>query len=163
MRAFMALAGLRYDWRMNSLTSLDTVTGIIQAALTPVFLLVALGSFLNVLSVRLGRIIDRKRAVDAWLGDKASISRSSQMAQETARLRRRSGLILRSIRLCVSSAVLICLVVVALFIEGLVSIGLELWIAALFMLAMVLITFGLASLLVEVGMAERQVRDTRAD
>ena len=148
---------------MNSLTSLDTVTGIIQAALTPVFLLVALGSFLNVLSVRLGRIIDRKRAVDAKLGDKASNGHSSQMAQETARLSRRSGLILWSIRLCVSSAVLICLVVVALFIEGLVSTGLELWIAALFMLAMVLITFGLASLLVEVGMAARQVRDTHAD
>ena len=148
---------------MNSLTSLDAVTGIIQAALTPVFLLVAIGSFLNVLSVRLGRIIDRKRAVDAWSGDKARNGHNSRMALEKARLRLRSELILWSIRLCVSSAVLICLVVVALFINGLVSTGLELWIAGLFMLAMVLITFGLASLLVEVGMAARQVRDIHAD
>ena len=148
---------------MDSLTSLDAVTGIIQAALTPVFLLVAIGSFLNVLSVRLGRIIDRKRAVDAWNGNKASNGHNPRMALEKARLRRRSELILWSIRLCVSSAVLICLVVVVLFINGLVSTGLELWIAGLFMLAMVLITFGLASLLVEVGMAARQVRDIHAD
>lgn len=147
---------------MNSLTSLDAVTGIIQAALTPVFLLVAIGSFLNVLSVRLGRIIDRKRAVDARLGETPGAGPISGMAEETARLRRRSGLILWSIRLCVSSAVLICLVVVSLFVDGLVSTGLELWIAGLFMLAMVLITFGLACLLVEVGMAARQVRDTHA-
>jgi len=148
---------------MNSLTSLDAVTGIIQAALTPVFLLVAIGGFLNVLSVRLGRIIDRKRAVDAWSGDKARNGHNSRMALEKARLRLRSELILWSIRLCVSSAVLICLVVVALFINGLVSTGLELWIAGLFILAMLLITFGLASLLVEVGMAARQVRDIHAD
>ena len=148
---------------MNSLTSFDTVTGIIQAALTPVFLLVAIGSFLNVLSVRLGRIIDRKRAVDAWLGGKAGSRHNSWMAQETERLRRRSELILWSIRLCVSSAVLICLVVVALFIDAVISTGLELWIAGLFMLAMVAITFGLVSLLIEVGMAARQVRDSHAD
>lgn len=147
---------------MNSLTSLDAVTGIIQAALTPVFLLVAIGSFLNVLSVRLGRIIDRKRAVDARLGETTGAGSLSGMAEETARLRRRSGLILWSIRLCVSSAVLICLVVVSLFVDGLVATGLELWIAGLFMLAMVLITFGLACLLIEVGMAARQVRDTHA-
>lgn len=148
---------------MNSLTSLDAVTGIIQAALTPVFLLVAIGSFLNVLSVRLGRIIDRKRAVDARLEGSIEGRPGSRMAAETARLRRRSGLVLWSIRLCVSSAVLICLVVVSLFVDGLVATGLELWIAGLFMLAMVLITFGLACLLVEVGMAARQVRDTHAD
>ena len=148
---------------MNSLTSLDAVTGIIQAALTPVFLLVAIGGFLNVLSVRLGRIIDRKRAVDAWSGDKARNGHNARMALEKALLRLRSELILWSIRLCVSSAVLICLVVVALFINGLVSTGLELWIAGLFILAMVLITFGLVSLLVEVGMAARQVRDIHAD
>ena len=64
---------------MDSLTSFDAVTGIIQSALAPVFLLVAIGSFLNVLSVRLGRIIDRKRAVDAWIGDKASNGHNSRI------------------------------------------------------------------------------------
>src|SRR6056297_1427512 len=148
---------------MNSLNSLDAVTVIIQAALTPVFLLVAIGSFLNMLSARLSRIIDRKRVVEGLIRDKDRHRPDSRMAQETARLRRRSVLILWSIRLCVSSAVLVCLVAVALFIDGLVSNGLELWIAGLFMLAMMLITFGLASLLIEVGMAARQVRDTHTD
>ncbi|MBS3746875.1 MAG: DUF2721 domain-containing protein, partial [Wenzhouxiangellaceae bacterium] len=147
---------------MNSLTSIDAVTGIIQASLTPVFLLVAIGSFLNVLSVRLGRIIDRKRAVGGQLGGVADAGLDSRMAGETARLRRRSGLILWSIRLCVSSAVSICIVVVALFLDGLATAGLGLWIAGLFMLAMLLITGGLACLLVEVGMAARQVQQTDA-
>jgi len=142
---------------MNPLTSLDAVTGIIQAALTPVFLLVAIGGFLNVLSVRLGRIVDRKRIVDSELDQMSAHGPDYRMASETARLRRRSRLILWSIRLCVAGAVLICLVVFGLFVGGMTAAGLGLAIAGLFMLAMLLITSGLVCLLVEVGLAARQV------
>jgi hypothetical protein len=143
---------------MDSQTSLDAVTGIIQSALAPVFLLVAIGGFLNVLSMRLGRIVDRKRVVDTELGQRVvDGGPSPRMAAETARLRRRSRLILWSIRLCVSGAVVVCVVVAALFVGGMTGAELGLIIAGLFMLAMLLITGGLICLLIEVGLAARQV------
>lgn len=39
--------------------SLDTAAHVIQLALTPVFLLTAVGSLLNVFSTRLARVVDR--------------------------------------------------------------------------------------------------------
>ena len=86
--------------------SIDAVAAVIQASLTPVFLLVAIGGFLNMLSVRLGRIIDRKRAVDAGLLAGASVASADALHAETASLRRRTRWVNASIRLCVASAVL---------------------------------------------------------
>ena len=41
------------------ITSLDSVAHIIQVALTPVFLLSAIGTLLNVFATRLARVADR--------------------------------------------------------------------------------------------------------
>ncbi len=144
---------------MNFDPSIDAVAAVIQASLTPVFLLVAIGGFLNMLSVRLGRIIDRKRAVDAGLLAGASAASVDALDAETARLRRRTRWVNASIRLCVASAVLVCLVVVALFIGELTAVPIGRWVAGLFMTAMLLITAGLVSLLVEIGIAAGQVSE----
>ena len=54
----------------QTLFSMTTTTNIvaIQVAIAPVFLLVGIAGFLNMLSMRLGRIIDRKRIVNDGLG-----------------------------------------------------------------------------------------------
>lgn len=140
-------------------SSIDAVAAVIQASLTPVFLLVAIGGFLNMLSARLGRIIDRKRAVDAGLLAGASVASTDALHAETARLRRRTRWVNASIRLCVASAVLVCLVVVTLFIGELTAVPIGRWVAGLFMTAMLLITAGLVSLLVEIGIAAGQVSE----
>lgn len=142
---------------MTAVPSIEAVAGVIQAALTPVFLLVAIGGFLNMLSARLGRIIDRKRAVDAGLG--AEPGSAGALQGETDRLRRRVRFVNGSIRLCVGSAVLVCLVVVTLFVGELTSLEIGVWVAGLFMAAMLLITGGLVCLLLEIGIAARQVAE----
>ncbi|MBY6203499.1 DUF2721 domain-containing protein [Halomonas denitrificans] len=144
---------------MNAVPSIEAVAAVIQAALTPVFLLVAIGGFLNMLSARLGRIIDRKRAVDAGLGDRPS--NAEALRAETDRLRRRVRFVNGSIRLCVASAVLVCLVVVTLFVGELTALEIGVWVAGLFMAAMLLITGGLVCLLLEIGIAARQVAERR--
>lgn len=144
---------------MTAAPSIEAVAAVIQAALTPVFLLVAIGGFLNMLSTRLGRIIDRKRAVDAGLNDEPC--EADVLRAETARLRRRVRFVNGSIRLCVGSAVLVCLVVVSLFIGELTALEIGVWVAGLFMAAMLLITGGLICLLLEIGIAARQVAERR--
>ena len=41
-----------------------TIAEIIQLAITPIFLLVAIGSLLNVMTGRLARIVDRMRKLE---------------------------------------------------------------------------------------------------
>jgi hypothetical protein len=138
-------------------SSSEAVAAVIQAALTPVFLLVAIGGFLNMLSARLGRIIDRKRVVDREIASQPRAARAP--CAETVQLRRRVGWINASIRLCVASAVGVCLVVVLLFVAEWSPIDIQFWIVGLFMTAMLLVTAGLLSLLFEIGLAARQVSD----
>src|SRR5262249_36286215 len=48
----------RKVWMLNQ-SSVESVTHVIQVALTPVFLLTAVAALLNVFSTRLGRVADR--------------------------------------------------------------------------------------------------------
>lgn len=44
---------------MDQLTSIETIATVIQLAVAPVFLLAGIAGLLNVLSIRLGRVVDR--------------------------------------------------------------------------------------------------------
>jgi len=53
---------------MEELTEIETVAQVIQLALAPVFLLAGIAGLLSVLSVRLGRAVDRVRVLANRLG-----------------------------------------------------------------------------------------------
>lgn len=144
---------------MNDISSVDSIAQIIRTAVTPVFLLVGISGLLNTLFGRLGRVIDRKRTVDAGLKQAPDQQCEQSLRVESQRLQRRIGLVNWSIRCCVASAFVVCLVVVALFVSDIVSLSLTGTIASLFMLAMLLIIAGLTALLSEVSIATRQARD----
>lgn len=143
--------------------SIDIIAGVIQVSVAPVFLLVGISGLLNMLSGRLGRIIDRKRIVDAGLHDYGNAQQMGRLRIESERLERRIDLANRSIRLCVSSALSVCLLVVSLFLAEYVVAEVGLLIASLFMLAMLLIIGALVAMLAEVGIATRQARDGSVD
>ncbi len=48
-----------------NIENLASVTAILQTALTPAFLLVAIGTLLNIFVIRLSRIVDRSRELQA--------------------------------------------------------------------------------------------------
>lgn len=148
---------------MNDISSVDSIAQIIRTAVTPVFLLVGISGLLNTLFGRLGRVIDRKRTVDAGLKQAPDQQCEQSLRVESQRLQRRIGLVNWSIRCCVASAFVVCLVVVALFVSDIVSLSLTGTIASLFMLAMLLIIAGLTALLSEVSIATRQARDGSED
>ncbi len=114
---------------------LGDVGHIIQLAIAPVFLLTGVGTNLLVLTNRLSRIIDRSRTLEerfSTVGD----AEQAEFRAELGTLFRRAHLINRAITLNTSCALLICLVIAALFIGDALNLGLDQFIAALFVLAM---------------------------
>jgi len=94
---------------MESLLGTSDISSVIQLAVAPVFLLASIAGTLNVLSLRMGRIIDRGRV----LNDKACDDESEAgrlLDHEQRLLARRAGLINRAIALCTVSGFFVCLV-----------------------------------------------------
>lgn len=133
----------------------DEIGHIIQLAIAPVFLLTGVGTNMLVLTNRLARIIDRSRIIEERL-DEASgavpVSEASARA-ELGMLFRRAKKIHRAIFLSTSCALLICMVVAALFIADAFNLRLGSMIAAMFVLAMVSLTGSFVYLLREIWLA----------
>jgi len=124
----------------------------IQLAIAPVFLLTGIGAMLGVMANRLARIIDRARALDQFWGELDEAARAAGQV-ELSYLERRRHLASWSINFCTGAALLVCLVIVTLFVEGLFAKDLK-WLAgALFIGAMVGLICGLTIFLREVYLA----------
>lgn len=120
----------------------------IELAVAPVFLLTGVATTLTVLTNRLGRIIDRAR----WLESArpAGSGPSGEAALEELRtLSRRARLVHRAITMATSCALLICLVIVALFAGTALGRDLSLLIIVLFTAALGAFVSGLVLFLLE--------------
>ena len=140
------------------MTSIEAIAQVIQLAVAPVFLLAGIGGLLGVLSTRLGRIIDRARIIERRIPETQVEAQRQLLRGEATALWRRIDLINWAIRLCVSGALTVCLVIVTLFIGDFVAFNLATAIAVLFVIAMALIISGLLFLLREVGVSTRYMR-----
>lgn len=129
----------------------------VQQAITPVFLLTAIGGMLNVMAHRLSRVVDRARHLEANVGEWRDQKRRIAI-DDLAVLGRRMAAANWAIALCTGAALMVCLVVALLFIEQLSSIEVDALIAWLFVSATLLLTAGLLLFLWEVQLALRSVR-----
>jgi hypothetical protein len=121
------------------------VAPVIQAAVAPVFLLAGVAATLNVLATRIGRIIDRARIMEDRL-QAATAEIANDLHARLRVLSRRATLINRAIALSVLSALLVSLVVAALF-------DLALPIAIAFVIALLSLAAALLHFLREVFIA----------
>ena len=141
---------------MDSLSHVATLAQVIQLAVAPVFLLAGVGTTLNVLATRIGRIIDRARGMEEQLANALP-----EVAHELhARLRvlsKRASLINRAIGLCVLCGLLVSLVVAALFISSSLKIDLATPIAIAFVVALLSLAAALVCFLREVFIATRSL------
>jgi hypothetical protein len=96
--------------------SIQALAQAIQLSVAPVFLLAGIAGLLGVLSTRLARIIDRARVIERRIPQAKRDEQRTLLRRETAVLWRRIALINWAIRLCVSGALCVCLVIVALFL-----------------------------------------------
>ncbi len=147
-----------------SILSTQTVdiAHLIQVALTPIFLISAIGVILNVLTSRLARIVDRARTMEGRLSSESQSEAESLDGQSLqtmlAVLARRARQINLAITLITISALLISLVVVMLFVNAFLRWDLSAFIAISFILSMASLAAALLSFLIEVRIATNSLR-----
>lgn len=125
---------------------------VIQLAVAPVFLLAGVGTTLNVLATRIGRIIDRARFMEDKLPT-ASPALAHELHERLRVLSKRASLINRAIALCVLSGLLVSLVVAALFVSSSLRVDLSIPIAVAFVVALLSLAAALVYFLREVFIA----------
>lgn len=136
---------------------LSTVAETIQTAIAPVFLLAGIGAFLNVLTGRLSRVIDRARSIEEHHLNDPPDSRA-QYLDEMRLIDRRMTVINRALMLAVTSAVAICVVVAMLFVAELFKLRSGREIAIVFIFAMAMLTAAFFAFAIEVRLSLRVTR-----
>ena len=133
----------------------------IHLALAPVFVLVAMGNILNILSTRLGRVVDRARVLqNAHMATEGM--EHDLVVAEIRMIDRRIVLITHAVRLMVLTGLTIGATVALLFLEQLAGVDLQLVAGAMFLLAVLLLMAGLVLFLRETQIAAQQLRIPRA-
>ena len=120
----------------------ELIAQTIQLALAPVFVLVAIGNIMNIMSTRLGRIVDRSRVLQAMHRDTEG-EEHDLVVREIRLVDRRIALVSKAITLLVLSGLTIGLVVAVLFVEELFHVNLQILAAAAFMVAIGLLMWAL--------------------
>jgi hypothetical protein len=137
--------------------TVDAISHNIQLAVAPVFLLTGIASILNVLTNRLGRVIDRARKLEAEIAG-YDLDMRKRAARELTVLSSRMAAAHWAIGLCTLSALFVCIVVAILFVGDVLPTRASAAVAPLFILVMVLLISGLLLFLFEVQIATRSVR-----
>lgn len=129
----------------------------IQLALAPVFVLVAIGNIMNILTTRLGRMVDRSRHLQMLhAGTKGA--EHDAVVIEMRHIDQRIAYIGRALLLLVISGLAIGTTVAALFLSELAGNDLRMVTAATFVLAIALLMGALVLLFLETRLAARTLR-----
>lgn len=137
---------------------ISDVANIIQLAVAPVFLLAGIAGFLNVMSGRLGRIIDRARVVERRVGKLAGTESGSISSKELKVLWQRVTITNWSIGLCTTAGLLVCTLIASLFIGGFWALELGGFIVGCFVLALLFLIASLMMFLKEIQLATQTLR-----
>lgn len=130
----------------------NMIVQTIQLALTPVFVLVAIGNILNILSSRLGRVVDRARQLQT-LHLATDGTAHDMVVSEIRLVDKRIRIITRAIRFMVLSALAIGTTVAILFLQGLAGLDLHGVAAMVFLTSIVLLLVALVMFLHETQVA----------
>jgi hypothetical protein len=133
---------------MQSAAEFTTITYAIQQAVAPVFLLTGIGAILNVITTRIARIVDRSRTLSNS-GDQTQTSLKVEMEM----LVRRARWVHWAVSLCTLSALLICIVIAALFVGSEIGMDPSRAVSLFFISAMLALILGLLCFLREIYLA----------
>ena len=129
----------------------------IQLALAPVFVLVAIGNIMNILSSRLGRVVDRSRQLQKLFTE--TEGEAHDLVVREMRLTNQRILIIgKALRLLVGSGLSIGFTVALLFVEEFAHLGLNPVAAMTFILAIALLMWALLLFLRETREATEALR-----
>ena len=130
------------------------ISRVIQLAVAPVFLLTAVATLITSMNNRLGRVIDRRRALTEKL--KRSDEDKEQIEAELQLLTRRVKLVYYAILSAVGAALCVCMTVAGAFVGALFGVDLARTVAVFFIIAMCVLITCLSIFLREVFLAVTQ-------
>lgn len=129
----------------------------IQLSLAPVFVLVAIGNIMNILTTRLGRVVDRSRVLQK-IYDQTSGSEHDAVVIEMRYVDRRIHLIGHALTVLVMSGIAIGVTVGMLFLGEMVGQELRIATQVMFFAAIALLMVALVYLLLETRLVARTLR-----
>lgn len=135
---------------------LTEISHIIQQVFAPALLLAGIGSFMNVMTHRMSRVIDRARQIEAECV--AGQQDDEPLASAHRMLSLRARLISRAMALSTGAAVVICGLIALMFVDALLHISLMPVIALVFIGAMLMLMASLLVLIREVFLATTAIR-----
>ncbi|NNU15622.1 DUF2721 domain-containing protein [Parvularcula sp. ZS-1/3] len=135
-----------------------TITEAITLAVGPIFLLVAIGGMLNVMTARLGRVVDRARTLEDLLVDDTDPDEIARHREELIALGKRMRQSNRAIYATSASGLFICLMVPLLFIEQFLPFSVAGVIALIFAVTMGLLLLGILFFLREISVASKSLK-----
>ncbi len=132
----------------------------IQLAMAPVFVLVAIGNIMAILSTRLGRVVDRSRYLQNRHGETVGVDHD-MVVTEIRATDERIVLVTRAIFYMVISGLAIGTTVAILFVEEMVGFKLESIAAVFFLIAIAMLMWALVLFLRETRVAAATLRIPR--
>lgn len=136
-----------------------TISAVIQVAVAPVFLLAGIAALLGVMTTRLGRIIDRSRRLHSSNRSNLTPAQIALFEKELASLEVRGRFINLAITFATSSALMVCVVIITIFVSQFLNTNLGEVIAGLFVLCMLALIISLVTFLREVAAAASAMRE----
>jgi hypothetical protein len=137
---------------MAILPSIADISQAIQLSIAPVFLLVGIAGFINAFVARLSRVVDRSRVLEELLNDADKEARETAL-KELCILDRRARLVYVGITLGITTALLVCILIVTVFVEAFLGVSHAILIGGLFIAAMLSLIGTLVAFLREVFLA----------
>ena len=146
-----------FDCPMEKLV-FEAVSQMIQLAVAPAFLLVAVGSFLSVGTMRLGRVVDRARVLEVYVGDRHDEKNEASYRDELKALEGRMRAINMSIMFVTFAALIICCIIAVLFVSALLSVNSAIPLTVMFVVTTILLIIGFIFFLKEIFIATKTIR-----
>lgn len=141
---------------MQTLPSIADISQAIQLSIAPVFLLVGIAGFINAFVSRLSRVVDRSRVLEGLIAEATGEARDNAL-HELCILDRRARLVYVGITLGITTALLVCILIMTVFVEAFLGISHAVLIGGLFVAAMLSLIGTLVSFLREVFLAVRSL------
>lgn len=138
-------------------SSTARVQEMVQLSLAPVFMLAAIGAFLNVMNLRLTWVLDRIHLLEK----REERDVPDRETEELPALRQRRQYAHLAINLSTTAALVICGVVAVLFVSAFVRPALGNFVAVGWIAATALIFSALLTFLLETRLATKSMRATR--
>lgn len=128
------------------------IVRVIQLVVAPVFMLTAVGTLINALNARLGRAVDRRRALESRLRE-FSGDEAASAAAELGQIAKRIRYVYVAILFAVVSALFVCLLIAAAFLGAMATVEMPHTVAVLFVLAILALIVSLLLFLHEIFLA----------